>query len=250
MDKVKSAELDRLIEEGKIPGSDYWKLFQEKVVVKGIEGMKKFIEQMPGEYEEIAKLYPNGKVGKWNEDPRGFTNGWLADRFCHGLENTVGQYVGFDDNTIQYFKNKITDWNEMEFCNKLNESMGIYQFLTKYWKPWDLVKFIYGYERFSFSPVESDIGINVLSQAYKAFGVPSSAIIISPAPIGTMPAEWSVVIPDSIVSSLRQALPNSRIVLGNGNMISLYSGLDGLDKDGIREILYRIRNINTYLWKK
>ena len=115
-------------------------------VVTGIEGARIDLLQSYDEYKKIVSLYPNGTIGRWNEDPRVFYKGWLADRFNHGLSNTVGEYVGFDNATIQYFVDKI-DWDEIEFQNKIDQSYGLDQFLTKNWKHWDLVKFIVGYER-------------------------------------------------------------------------------------------------------
>jgi len=57
--------------------------------VFGIEGAKIALLQAAKEYEAIKKLYPNGKIGIWNNDPRDFYYGWLIDRQNNGLNNTV-----------------------------------------------------------------------------------------------------------------------------------------------------------------
>jgi len=247
-----AAELIRLAQERKITSAEYDRLYQEKAVVRGIEGMKLFVQQLPKEYEEIKSLYPNGKVGRWNEDPRGFSKGWLADRFCNGLSYTVGQYVGFDDATVRYFMNKISDWNEMEFRSKIDQSNGIYQFLIKNWPAGDLVDFIYGYESFRAGDWggEAEMYAYGLPLAYKAFGIPLSSIGGSPYIFGTMGGEWAVPLPDNVIAVLKQAFPNSRMAIGYGNLIGMYSCIDGLEEDGITEIRSGLRGNSIYLWKK
>jgi len=252
-----AAELRRLAQERKITDAEYDRLYQEKAVVKGIEGMKLLVEQLPMKYEEIKSLYPNGKVGIWNEDPRGFSKGWLADRFCHGLSYTVGQYVGFDDATVRYFMNKISDWNEMEFRNKIDQSNGIYQFLIKNWSVGDLVDFIYGYESFAFPGGEWEMYAYGLPLAYKAFGIPlgqmggfgTSGNLGGPGNYSH--GEFAIYgIPQTVIDALRAQKSLGRIAIGYGNGISMMSCIDGFEKDSGYEILHGIRGINIYLWKK
>jgi hypothetical protein len=250
-----AAELRRLVQERKITSAEYDRLYQEKAVVRGIEGMKLLVEQLPMEYEEIKSLYPNGKVGRWNEDPRGFSKGWLADRFCHGLSYTVGQCVGFDDATVRYFMNKISDWNEMEFRNKIDQSNGIYQFLIKNWPAGDLVNFIYGYESFAFPGGEWEMYAYGLPLAYKAFGIPQHGIAArgtsgnfgGPGTYGL--TEFAIYgIPQSVIDELvKQNF--GRIAIGYGNGIGLFSGIDGVEKDTGYEIIQPFR-VSIYLWKK
>lgn len=73
-----------------------------------------------------TSLYPNGIVYAWgkNRDVREiYYLSWLVDRFAHGLSNTVGQYLGFDNNTIEYFLNQVPHWNattDSEFLQAIN----------------------------------------------------------------------------------------------------------------------------------
>jgi len=264
--KAKWDEAWNMYYQGLIDKNTLEKLLNDALkesIVIGIDAMKKFVEQLPSEYEEIVKLYPDGKVGIWNEDPRVYYKGWLADRFNHGLAYTVGQYVGFDDSTIEYFL-KRAKWNEMEFQNKIDQSYGIDQFLTKSWKHWDLVKFIYGYERFKSSDWggEWEMYRFGLPIAFRAFGIPHGArpyglgegLEIPPNRdliyAGAPPVEWSVSLPDSVIDSLKQNFSNSNIVIGYGNYFGLYSCKDGLEKDGATGIYQKIRDMNVYFWKK
>jgi hypothetical protein len=223
--------------------------------VRGIEGMKLLVEQLPMKYEEIVRLYPNGKVGIWNEDPRSYYYGWLGDRQGHGLNNTVYQYVGIK-------LGEATTWPE--FIRLVQERNGIDQFLTKNWKHWDLVKFIYGYESFKAGDWggEWEMYRYGLPLAYKAFGIPHGArpyslgegLIIPPNTElinkGAPPVEWAVSIPDYVVAKLKQNFPASDIVIGYGNYFSLFSCKDGLGKDGAQGIHQLIRDKEVYLWKK
>jgi ribosomal protein L17 len=51
VNKTYATELRRLAQERKITSAEYDRLYQEKAVVRGIEGMKLFVEQLPKEYE-------------------------------------------------------------------------------------------------------------------------------------------------------------------------------------------------------
>jgi hypothetical protein len=258
--QLKEAEAWELYNQGKINKETLGKLIDEafeKSVASGIEGMKLFVRQLPMEYEKIVRLYPNGKVGIWNEDPRGFSKGWLADRFCHGLSYTVGQYVGFDDATVRYFMNKISNWNEMEFRSKIDQSNGIYQFLIKNWPAGDLVDFIYGYESFRAGDWggEWEMYAYGLPLAYKAFGIPQHGIAArgtsgnfgGPGTYGL--TEFAIYgIPQSVINELvKQNF--GRIAIGYGNSIGLFSGIDGVEKDTGYEIIQPFR-VSIYLWKK
>ncbi|MEM4230109.1 MAG: hypothetical protein QXZ66_10175, partial [Thermoproteota archaeon] len=116
-----------------------------KQVITGINAMKKFVEQLEEERDTIISLNKQAKIdesavyecdfpisydkykslikvisGVPSEDyllARWYGWQWEGDRYFHGLPNTVNQFRNID------------------------------QFLTNNWKLWDLIKFIYGYER-------------------------------------------------------------------------------------------------------
>lgn len=163
-----------------------------------------------------------------------FYKGWLADRFNHGLSNTVGEYVGFDNSTIQYFVNKI-DWDEMEFQNKIDQSYGLDQFLTKHWKYWDLVKFIVGYERWRPYGEVEEIQYTIPGVLRMA-GYPVSHINIDPTPKGASWYEWTVSLPQYIVDGMKKSFAGEKILIGPRNTFGLYSMGAGLIKDGIKEV--------------
>jgi len=89
-----------------------------------------------------------------------------------------------------------------------------------------------------------------LPLAYKAFGIPLSSIGGSPYIFGTMGGEWAVPLPNNVIAVLKQTFPNSRMAIGYGNLIGMYSCIDGLEKDGITEIRSGLRGNSIYLWKK
>jgi len=139
---------------------------------------------------------------------------------------------------------------------------GITQFLKKSWKYWDLVKFIYGYESGRSQDWGGEWGMYRfgLPIAFKAFGIPHGArpqglgegLMIPPNPDlidkGAPPVEWSVSLPDNVITSLSQNFPN--IVVGYGNYFGLFSCKEGLEKDGATGIYQAIRDVDVYLWKK
>ena len=99
--------------------------------------------------------------------------------------------------------------------------------------------------------------------AFKAFGIPhgachgtfSSNIFINiPKTLvdaGAPNIEWSVTLPDYVVSSLKSKF--SGIVIGYGNYFGLFSCKDGLIKDSseVDEILQPIRDAKYIcLWRK
>jgi len=150
----------------------------------------------------------------------------------------------------------------MEFQNKIDQSDGIDQFLTKNWKHWDLVKFIYGYERFKSIDWggEWEMYRYGLPIAFKAFGIPHEGDPLSlgrglgidiPADViykGAPGVEWAISLPDNVIASLKQNFPN--IVIGHGNYFGLFSCKDGLEKDGARAIGQAVQHKTIYLWKK
>jgi len=204
----------------------------EKVkTVVGIEGAKTALIQAEKEYEAISKLYPDGKIGRWNEDPRNFYYGWLVDRQNNGLSNTVYQYIGI----------KLGEYrNDDEFIQLVNQRNAIDQYITKNWKYWDLVKFAMGYERWRGSYIHhwgaERYTINYsIPQTLKAFGFPTYWVRIEPTPIGAANYEWVVSLPDYIANKLKGEF-NNKIAIGPANGFGLHLCKDGMIKDGINEI--------------
>jgi hypothetical protein len=198
--------------------------------VVGIEGAKTALIQAEKEYVALSKLYPDGKIGRWNEDPRNFYYGWLVDRQNNGLSNTVYQYIGI----------KLGEYrNDDEFIQLVNQRNAIDQYITKNWKYWDLVKFAMGYERWNESNIIGMIEPHTVNysipQTLKAFGFPTYFGRIEPAPIGAGDYEWVVSLPDYIANKLKSEF-NDKIAIGSANGFGLYLCKDGLIKDGIRRI--------------
>lgn len=206
-------------------------------VVNGLKGTELFVRQLQGEYEEIIRAY-NNPSSKEYQDARTAYRMWLYDRANHGLPRTVEQFSG------------------IMWPSKDQNPQNIDNILSKSWDRWDLAKFIYGYRRGvesygpSLYPGEAEMYIFGLPLAYKASGMPFYTTIISPPPFGSMPAEWSISIPDSVVSDLKQKQSGSKIILNYGNGIGLYSSANGAEEDGIQRIINRTRNTNLYLWVK
>jgi hypothetical protein len=199
-------------------------------VVVGVEGAKTALIQAEKEYETISKLYPDGKIGRWNEDPRYYYYGWLMDRQNHGLSNTVYQYTGV----------KIDECNTWLECIQLvNQRNAIDQYITKNWKHWDLVKFAMGYERWHKTNFpgfhEMDTTNYTIPQTLKAFGFPVYWVRIEPTPIGAANYEWVVSLPDYVANKLKSEF-NDKIAIGPANGFGLYLCKDGLIKDGVSEI--------------
>jgi len=199
--------------------------------VFGVEGAKLSLTQAEKEYEKISSLYPNGKVGRWNEDPRIYYYSWVGDRQGHGLNNTGYQFVGVKVGEAS---------NEAEYIKLIQERNGLDQYLTKNWKYWDLVKFIAGYERWNvgnYPPADEGVGIvYFIPQTLRAFGFPVSFHSIEPIPLGASGVEWSVSLPKYVSDGLKNNFPDYKILFGPGNTFGLYAVGDGLEKDGIKEV--------------
>jgi len=207
-------------------------------IVTGLKGAKTALLQAEKEYETISKLYPNGKIGKWNEDPRNFYYGWLVDRQNHGLSNTVYQYIGI----------KLGEYrNDDEFIQLANQRNAIDQYITKNWKYWDLVKFAMGYTRLK--PVKGLEEINVDTlinpKVLRAFGFPVYLVHIAPTPVGAEASEWAVSLPDYVANKLRGEF-NDTIIVGPANGFGLYLCKDGILKDGIKELCGFVGGTSLY----
>jgi hypothetical protein len=202
----------------------------------GVEGAKTALTQAEKEYETISKLYPDGKVRHqiWGNVPAWwYYYDWIEDRGVNGLENTHLQYVGLKP--LELWNIMISDPENM--WNNIKNLNGIDQCLTKNWKYWDLVKFVMGYERWKPAPLMHERHtINYgIPQTLKAFGFPVYWVIIEPNPPGSANYEWVVSLPDYVASKLKSEF-NDEIAVGPANGFGLYLCIDGLIKDGLKEI--------------
>jgi hypothetical protein len=60
----------------------------------GKEAIDVFLQRLEEKYDgKIFSMYPDGKMGMYNEDLRDFYYSWLGDRQGHGLNYTVYQYI-------------------------------------------------------------------------------------------------------------------------------------------------------------
>ncbi len=143
-----------------------------------------------------------------------------------------------------------------------NQSYGLDQYLTRNWQCWDLVKFIVGYERWN-PKVDEWNGIGyIIPSVLRTYGFPANHMIIKPAPLGAGSGEWSVSLPQYVVNNLSNQFPDSRILIGPGNTLGLYSCGDGLIKErgiddqhnpidrGILEVWEWIGMEKVYLMKR
>lgn len=229
-----------------LPSSTFSIKDQKKVF--GIEAVRTGLQQAYEEYKTIADLYPNGKVQTKYlglRSPKFFYYDWLDDRWHHGLNNTVSQFVdGWNDSNVRHGPDTITyDW--------INQSYGFDQFLTKNWKYWDIVKFIVGYERWNPEAGLEAYGISYTMPAVlRMAGFPVNHINIEPTPLGASSGEPAVGLPLYIAESMKKEFPNSHILFGPGDTFGLYSSGDGLIKDGIKEVYVLLGDENIYLMKK
>jgi len=233
VNKTVAKEITELYESGKITREEYWKLMGEKAVVAGMKAMQLFVEQLPSEYEEILNAYKMYKDSNDYGTPLDAWRMWLYDRANNGLSHAVEQFSG-----IKWPSGEVNPHN-------------IDNFLSNVYPHWKLIKIIYGYERLKPDwGGEAEMYTYGLPIAYKAFGIPLGYIGGQPYIFGTMGGEWAVPLPDSIITNLKQAFPNDRIAIGFGNIIGLYSCVDGLEKDSIQQIFQGLRYEKIYLWKK
>jgi hypothetical protein len=206
-------------------------------VVAGMDALKLFVKRLPQMYDWIVNAWKN-------PDSKGYKYAltaykmWLQDRFIHGLENTVRQFSG--------------EW-------PFEQEGTIDDFLNKNFFAWRFAKFPYDYlsGRASYGPdfnlpnySEADLYACELRLAYTSVGIPLGFIGGSPYITGTMGGEWAVPLPDNIIFGLKQAFSQDRIAIGYGNLVGMYSSVDGAEKDGMTEIYSGIRRITIYLWKK
>jgi hypothetical protein len=195
-----------------------------------------FVKRLPQMYDWIVSAWKNPDSKEYKDAMVAYKM-WLQDRF-NFIPNTVRQFSG--------------EW-------PFEQEGTIDDFLNKNFFAWKFAKFPYAYlgGRASYG---SDFNIPNYSEAalyayelplaYKSVGIPLGFIGGSPYIIGTMGGEWAVPLPVNIIFGLKQTFSQSRIAIGYGNLVGMYSSVDGVEKDGMTEIRSNIRRISIYLWKK
>jgi len=228
----------------------------EKVI--GLKGMKLFIDQLPREYEEIVKIY-NGERWDYKNDIYKYWYGqWLHDRYIHGLKYTTSQWVGKylwnipakTGKSIEIFK---------EATRK--NGRGVSNVIFNEWDAGELALFIHSYERGEDGEGEVETYIYGIPLGYKAFGIPDRKLYGRPRKLfnpdgplfGTGGDEWTITLPDNVIKAIRQRVPG-KIVVGYGNMVGLYSCVDGLERDGVEGVVDGVKDKTNYkiayIWKK
>jgi hypothetical protein len=224
MNKTYATELGRLAQERKITSAEYDRLYQEKAVVKGIEGMKLFIQQLPKEYDEIVKTYKD-PVLKGECIRRGFY-GIFGDRRNSGLKNTIEGFTGHFTGTER-----------------------IDEVLDKYWKKeWEIIKVVDGYEWLNFPSGDAETMAYGIPLARKAMGIPLGWIGGRPLPVGagSIPG---YTLPDNVLQIVHQAFADKNIV-SFVNFINPCSCIQEAERDGTKEVFSGLRGLTVYLWKK
>jgi len=188
-----------------------------KQVITGINAMKKFVEQLTSEYEEILNAYNVYKDSHDYGTPLDAWRMWLYDRANHGLPNTVEQFSG-----IKWPSGEVNPQN-------------IDNFLSEVYPHWKLVKIIYGYESLKASDWggEWEMYRFGLPIAFKAFGIPYNQGIGASGNFGYNfgLVEFTVYgIPQSVIDELLNQKNLGKIAIGYGNGISLMSCIDGVEK--------------------
>lgn len=254
----------------------------------GREAMLKFIQAMPKEYNEIINLYKEAvidetpvyeyirqhgfgalnstelykqlvRVVEGNPSEKYWWTrinwwGWLKDRWGHGLNNTVNEFIKAEETLYKKYNpafNNNTSYN------------------------WDLIRFIIGFERGGFKwghdwGGEWETYRKGYPLAFKAFGVPIQSEYIPGHTTGLYinhisdlvgkgapGMEWAVSIPYFAKQDIKEVNPEA--VIGYGNYFSLFSMKDGLiqDSNGQLEVIVQLLRDYTgnqrdavYLWKK
>jgi len=213
--------------------------------------MKKFVEQLPSEYEEIASKLNSPQ---WKDETLTWYANWIADRGNHGLANTVSQFIGTNYPTTP--KGTMDELKQIIENTNIN---GVTQFLKKNWKYWDLVKFIYGYKSATGEIYggEWEMYAYGLPSAYKSFGIPLGQMGIRGTsgnlggPCNYSHGEFAIYgIPQDVIDKLINQKELGRIAIAYGNGVSMLSGIDGVEKDTGYQITHGIRYQEIYLWKK
>jgi len=209
----------------------------------GISGMQLFVDSLGPKYAELKNGFFNATTRY--EALKDYYD-WTVDRRNNGLEFTVEKYVG-----LVWDRNGYMTWDDyIKFGEDVN-GIGLNHMLNKYWgKPWDMIKFVKGYDAHTVGEVDSYRYSMPLS--FKAIGIPYGEISANPYIFGTMGSEWAVSVPTSVLNAVKAGMGNQKIVSGYGNMVSLYSCVDGAQKDGITMITQSMSTDkgDPILWKK
>ena len=185
--------------------------------------MGSFVKDLAPKYEELKNGFFNATARY--EALKDYYD-WTVDRRNNGLEFTVEKYVG-----LVWDRNGYMTWDEYIKMGEDINGNGLNQLLNKYWgKPWDMVKFIKGYDTHITPEVESYRYGMPLS--FKVMGVPYGRFLALPYISGTSLDEWAVSVPTGVLNAAKADMGNQKIVSGYGNMVSLYSCVDGAQKDG------------------
>jgi hypothetical protein len=224
------------------------------------ENMKKFVDGLGPKYEELKNgfLSEEKTESKWDWNTNSWIkvtkrqaaiddyHYWIADRHNNGLNNTIKQYIGLSQDeslghTDEEFDKQCEDASRYGFNQELNKNWG---------KPWDMIKFIKGYDTHTVGEVDSYRYSMPLS--FKSMGVPYGRFLALPYISGTSLDEWAVSVPTSVLNAVKADMGNQKIVSGYGNMVSLYSCVDGAQKDGITMITQSMSTGkgDPILWKK
>ncbi|MCD6491235.1 MAG: hypothetical protein J7K59_02960, partial [Candidatus Korarchaeota archaeon] len=231
----------------------------EKVI--GLKGMKLFIDQLPKEYEEIVKIYNGERWDYKNGFYRIGYGAWLQDRFIHGLKYTTSQWAGKYLSNIDSPLGK--SWQEDIFYEATRKNgRGVSNVIFNEWDAGELALFIYSYERGTGKwRTEAELDAYGIPLAYKAFGIPYGSLGGEPEKLfypggplyGTGGGEWTITLPDNVINSIKQRV-SGKIVVGYGNMVGLYSCVDGLERDGVEGVVDGVRTKTdgkvVYIWKK
>jgi hypothetical protein len=207
--------------------------------------MVSFVKDLAPKYEELKNGFFNATTRY--EALKDYYY-WTGDRRNNGLAFTWEDYVG-----MVWDRSGYMTWAEfIKFGEDVN-GRGLNHLLNKYWgKPWDMVKFIKGYDTHITPEVESYRYGMPLS--FKAMGVPYGEISANPYIFGTMGSEWAISVPTDVLNAVKAGMPGQKIVSGYGNMVSLYSCVDGAQKDGINMITQSLDmrggKGDPILWKK
>jgi len=184
--KIALMKLWRLLPSWKGVGDlDEFKKHGKFVYHKGLDGMKYMVDNLQRVYCEVIKEYPNGFYINpltgfkydWTHD----YYGWIGDRGEHGLKNATTQFLGYDRKTA----NILTDYTispavDQDGVLRLDKYVishypnAINSYLSKYWEPWQLIKFIMGYGIEYGGGDSWDHGHLFYPIAYKAFAIPVS----------------------------------------------------------------------------
>lgn len=197
-----------------------------------LDAMRYTVEKMPRLYEEVMSIYPNGTVGRWNEDPRGFYYSWLGDRGAHGFYYAISQFLGVD---VDILKGKIPiTWPEWQrLCREGN---GIDKHLSNNFSYWDLIKFIHGYG-INYGGGDSQMDLLYYPIVFKAFGIPYQLVhylehhISAPGRYASGYDGGIFGVPDNIIKSLKEGSYGEVLILPGNGIDFLGIGLEGVKKD-------------------